>query len=401
MKERLIKNLMFIVLTVMLFGNMANAQVSETGQSGKNYISTGMPILLIAPDARAGAMGDVGAASTPDAYSAHWNNAKFAFIENSMGISTTYTPWLRNLGVGDMNLLYLGGYAHINKRSALALSLTYFSLGEIERTNEFGDSQGNMHPNEFAVDATYAMRLGDNFSIAASGRLNHSDLTNGQDVETQTTKPANSLAADFGMYYQEAVEKVGVVAAGLMISNLGAKLSYSDDDTRKEFLPANLRLGGRITRDIDAYNQVSAMIDINKLLVPTPPKQQEGESDNDYKQRYLEYTQMGSVTGAIQALYDAPGGFGEKFQELQFSLGAEYWYNHTFAVRAGYFFEHENKGGRRYLTVGGGIKYNVFTIDLSYLVPTTKFSTNPLSNTIRISLSVDFNRTEKHEVTAE
>ncbi|MBQ4376654.1 MAG: type IX secretion system outer membrane channel protein PorV [Bacteroidales bacterium] len=400
MKERLIKTAL-IILTATLFGNTLNAQVSETGQSGKNYISTGMPILLIAPDARAGAMGDVGAASTPDAYSAHWNNAKFAFINNNFGLSTTYTPWLRNLGVGDMNLLYLGGYAKINKRSTLALSLTYFSLGEIERTNEFGDSQGNMHPNEFAVDATYAMRLGDNFSIAATGRLNHSDLTNGQDVETQTTKAANSLAADVGLYYQESVERIGTLALGLMMSNLGAKLSYSDDDTRKEFLPANLRLGGRITRDIDEYNQVSAMLDINRLLVPTPPKQREGESDNDYKQRYLEYTQTGSVAGAINALYDAPGGFGEKFQELQISVGAEYWYNHTFAVRAGYFFEHENKGGRRYLTVGGGIRYNVFSIDLSYLVPTTKFSTNPLSNTIRISLGIDLNSIGKSETAAE
>ncbi|MBR1517298.1 MAG: type IX secretion system outer membrane channel protein PorV [Bacteroidales bacterium] len=392
MKTQHTRTSSFVLLLILLFTQIAQAQVSETGQTGKNYISTGMPILLIAPDARAGGMGDVGVATRPDAYSSHWNGAKYAFIENSFGLSTTYTPWLRNLGVGDMNLIYLGGYGQINKRSTLALSLTYFSLGDIESTNEFGDSQGNMHPNEFALDGTYAMRLGDNFSIAATGRWNHSDLTNGQDVDNQSTKAANSIAADFGVYYQEKMTNGKEFALGLLISNLGAKLSYSDDDTRKEFLPANLRLGGRYTMDIDSYNQVSAMLDINKLLVPTPPVKEDGESTADYTRRYNDYTNTGSVQGALQALYDAPGGMKEKLQELQFSVGAEYWYNHTFAARAGYFYEHANKGGRRYLTVGAGIRYNVFTIDLSYLVPTTKFSTNPLSNTVRISLSVDFAR---------
>lgn len=368
----------------------SQAQVSETGQTGKNYISTGMPILLIAPDARAGALGDIGAATSPDAYSAHWNAAKYAFIKNSFGVSTTYTPWLRNLGVGDMNLLYLSGYSRINSNSTVALSLTYFSLGDIESTDEFGDSQGNMHPNEFAVDATYALKVGEHVSIGASGRLNHSDLTNGQNVGTATTKAANSLAADVGFYYQQTTEKMGEIAIGAFISNLGAKLSYSDDDTKKEFLPANFRLGGRVTKELDAYNQISALLDINKLLVATPPLQEENESQTDFKRRYADYYNLGSIQGAIQSLYDAPNGFSEKLQELQLSVGAEYWYNKTFAVRLGYFYEHANKGGRQYLTLGAGIKYNVFTIDLSYLVPTTKFSTNPLANTVRISLSVDF-----------
>ncbi|MBQ7280738.1 MAG: type IX secretion system outer membrane channel protein PorV [Bacteroidales bacterium] len=387
----------FTLTLIFAFGlsHAAKAQVSETGQTGKNYISTGMPILLIAPDARAGALGDVGAASSPDAYSSHWNGAKYAFIKNSFGLSTTYTPWLRNLGVSDMNLLYLGGYARINNRSTVALSLRYFSLGDIEHTGEEGEVLGQMHPNEFSVDATYAMRLGDNLSIAATGRLNHSDLTNGQDVGTETTKAANSLAADVGLYYQNAAGQDGEYALGLLISNLGAKLSYSDDNTRNEFLPANLRLGGRYTYNLDSYNTISAMLDINKLLVATPPVREEGESEAEYRARYNDYYNLGSVQSAIQALYSAPGGFSEKLQELQFSLGAEYWYNQTFALRAGYFFEHKNKGGRQYLTIGAGIKYNVFAFDLSYLVPTTKFSTNPLTNTIRISLSVDFTSDKK------
>ncbi|MBQ0016372.1 MAG: type IX secretion system outer membrane channel protein PorV [Bacteroidales bacterium] len=374
------------------------AQKSNTNEAGqqKNYISTGMPILLIAPDARAGGLGDAGVASQPDAYSAHWNNAKFAFIEDDLGFSTTYTPWLRNLGVSDMNLLYLGGYYRINKRGVLGVSLTYFSLGDIQSTDEFGNTLGDMHPNEFAVDATYSMKLSDQLSIGASGRLNHSDLTNGQNVgETQTTKAANSIAADLGLYYQNDLGKGNSFALGAMISNIGAKLSYSDDDTKKEFLPANLRLGGRYTTDIDEFNQINVLLDINKLLVATPPVQEDGESDADYTRRYLDYTNLGSVQSAIQSLYDAPGGFSEKLQELQLSCGVEYWYNKTFAARLGYFYEHANKGGRQYLTVGAGIKYNVFTFDLSYLVPTTKFSTNPLSNTIRISLGINFGKESK------
>ncbi len=367
------------------------AQTNETGQQ-KNYISTGMPILLIAPDARAGGMGDVGAATKADAYSAHWNNAKFAFIDKNVGISTTYTPWLRNLGISDMNLLYLGGYYKLNKRGTLAASLTYFSLGEIQSTDEFGNSLGDMHPNEFAVDLTYAMRISDNLSIGATGRLNHSDLTNGQDVQNQTTKAANSLAADIGLYFEQPLEKGQEVALGLMASNLGAKLSYSDDDTKKEFLPANLRIGGRYTKDIDEYNQFNVMLDINKLLVATPPVQEDDESDYDYTKRYIEYTQKGSIQGAIESLYDAPGGFSEKLQELQISAGVEYWYNKTFAGRLGYFYENNNKGGRKYFTVGAGIRYSAFTFDLSYLVPVSKFSTNPLSNTIRISLTIDFGK---------
>ena len=381
------KNTLLTLLIAMCSGLMA--QTSWIGQSTEmNYIATGMPILLIAPDAVSSGMGDVGVATTPDAYSAHWNNAKFAFIDGTMGLSTTFTPWLRNLKVGDMNLLYLGGYYRINSRSTAAASLTYFSLGDIDMRDIEGNYVTDLHPNEFAIDATYSLKITDNLSLGATGRFVRSDLTNGQTISDggghSETQPANSLAADLGVYYQTAVSKNEEIALGAFISNLGAKLRYSEDNNTQEFLPANLRVGGRYTQRIDDYNKISVVADINKLLVPTPRYR------SDSTQSLSTYNNIGVMAGALQSFGDAPGGFGEELQELQLSAGAEYWYAETFAVRAGYFFEHKNKGGRQYATVGFGLRYNLFSFDFSYLVPTAKLSTNPLSNTIRITLSVDF-----------
>ena len=377
----------------------AQTPAALTGQT-RNYISTGMPILLVAPDATAGALGDVGVATTPDIYSAHWNNAKFAFIEGDLGFSTTYTPWLRNLGVGDMNLLYLGGYKRINTRSTIAASLTYFSLGEIQSTNTEGNSTGLLNPNEFAADVTYAMKLNDELSIGASGRFIQSDLTNGQDISDGsgyvTTKPGRSLAADLGIYWQHPIDGAQEVALGAFVSNMGAKLSYSDDDSRQEFLPANLRVGARYTNELDESNKISLMVDINKLLVPTPPVTV-GDStySNYYRNLKEDYNNTGVMRGIIQSFYDAPGGFSEELRELQISVGAEYWYKNTLAARAGYFYENDTKGGRKYATVGFALKYNVMQFDFAYLIPTTAFSSNPLSNTIRISLTFNLTKSKK------
>lgn len=385
---------------VCLFG-MAQAQTATTGLTGqrKNYISTGMPILLIAPDAVSSAMGDVGVASNPDLYSAHWNNAKYAFIDNKFGIGTTYTPWLRKLGVSDMNLLYLGAYGRINDRSAWGASLTYFSLGEIQATDADGNSKGTMNPNEFSFDGTYSMKLSDYISLGATARFMRSDLTNGQEVSDGsgyvTTKPAWSLAADIGFYYEQELDKSQEVAAGVFISNLGAKLSYSDDDTDKEFIPANLRLGGRYTNKIDNYNKISIELDANKLLVPTPPVTEGNNTYSKYYNSMADWRNTGVIKGALQSFYDAPGGFKEELQEIQLGLGGEYWYNETFAARAGYFYEHANKGGRRYVTLGVGVKYNIFNVDFSYIIPTADFSTNPLTNTVRISLAVNLSNKKK------
>ena len=382
-------------LTILTFlvalGSVAIAQYSETGQSS-NYISTGMPILLIAPDATAGGLGDAGVASLPDAYSAHWNNAKFAFIEGSMGFSTTYTPWLRNLKVADMNLLYLSGYYRINNRSTVAAGLTYFTLGDMDHTDVNGNVIGTLHPNEFAFDVTYALKLTDELAMGASGRFIRSDLTNGavvssEGAENTSTHSANSLAADIGLYYQKEIDKEQSFALGAFISNLGAKLSYSDDDNDKEFLPANLRIGGRYTNRIDDYNKINLLLDLNKLLVPTPPLRSDTTQGN--------YNNIGVIQGALQSFNDAPGGMSEELKEVQLSIGAEYWYAETFAARMGYFYEHESKGGRQYLTIGAGMRYNIFSFDISYLVPTTRISTNPLAHTLRIQLSVDFKPTKE------
>ena len=393
------KKLTLLTLLVSLCGTLsAQSAYNEIGQN-KNYISTGMPILLIAPDAISAAMGDAGVASTPDAYSAHWNNAKFAFIENAAGVYTTYTPWLRKLNVGDMNLFYLGGYYRINERSTAAASLTYFTLGDIDMTDVDGQKINTLHPNEFAIDATYALKLSDNLSLGATGRYMRSDLTNGQTISdgsgNTSTQAANSLAADIGLYYQDGIDKTQDYALGLFISNLGAKLSYSNDDNDKEFLPANLRLGGRYTNRIDEYNKISFLLDFNKLLVPTPPYTKDGVTyPTPNASNFTEYNNIGVIQGALQSFNDAPGGFQEEIHEIQISAGAEYWYAETFAFRAGYFYEHETKGGRQYATVGFGLRYNYFSGDFAYLIPTTTVSTHSLANTIRISIGLDMKPTK-------
>lgn len=388
----------FILFTsVFAFTGNAMAQYNNnvaTGQSN-NYIHTGIPILQIAPDAISGALGDAGAAYEPNAYSAHWNNAKLAFAPMDMSISTTYTPWLRKLD-SEMNFLYLGAYKRINKRSTVGASLTYFTLGKIDHTDDQGNLRGEFRPNEFAIDVTYSMKLSDYMALGATARFIHDDLTQGLEVEQMTTKPANGLAADVGLYYQQDIDKNQQVAGALTISNLGSKLSYSDDDTENEFLPANLRIGGRYTYEVDEYNKINVLLDLNKLLVPTPPLW--NSSDSTWSGLYdnlTDYNQTSSVMGALQSFYDAPGGFGEELREISLSLGAEYWYSNAFAARLGYFYEHKTKGARQYLTLGVGFRAKRLEFDFSYLVPTSNFSNNPLANTLRVSLTYNIDKNKK------
>lgn len=384
-----------LVVAILLLSNSIFAQLDNNNLAidelsgkvidGNRIISTGVPLLIIAPDARSGAMGDVGVASKPDANSLHWNAAKLAFMENQTGVSFTYSPWLREL-VSDIELLYLGGYYKVNERSTLGASLTYFSLGAIDFFDQEGMATGTYKPNEFAMDLAYTMKLNENFSISLTGRYIRSDLTQGQNVGTTQTHAANAGAADLGLYYQKAIKatRPSEYALGLQISNLGSKISYSDN-MDSEFLPANLRLGGRYTTQLDQFNEISIMMDFNKLLVPTPPVYNDstgaifaGMDPN-----------VGVFQGAIQSFYDAPNGFKEEIQEISLSIGAEYWYNKVLALRAGYFYEAKNKGARQYLTLGAGIKYNVMGLDISYLIATSALNNNPLKNTLRVGLNFD------------
>lgn len=387
------KKALFLLLlsSVSMLGfaqlNNPNADVdwlSGKVENGNRIISTGVPLLLIAPDSRAGAMGDVGAASKPDANSIHWNAAKLSFTEKKAGLSFSYTPWLRQI-VSDIKLMYLSGYYKVDDRSTVGGSLTYFSLGSIDFFSEEGISTGTYKPNEFAFDLAYSMKLSNNLSLSLTGRYIRSDLTQGQNVGTTQTHAANAAAADLGLYYQNKlnIDLPSEYAFGLQISNLGTKISYSDN-MESSFLPANLRLGGRYTMDFDQFNNLSLMVDLNKLLVPTPPVYNEDGSI---------YAGMdpnvGILQGAIQSFYDAPNGLKEEMQEISLSVGAEYWYNKVLAVRAGYFYEAKNKGARQYLTVGAGLRYNVMGLDISYLISTSALSNNPLKNTLRIALTFD------------
>ncbi len=367
--------------------NNPNANVDWlTGkvENGNRIISTGVPLLLIAPDSRAGAMGDVGAASRPDANSIHWNAAKLSFMEKQAGLTFTYSPWLREI-VSDIKLMYLSGYYRLDERNTLGASLTYFSLGSIDFFSEDGQATGTYKPNEFAFDVAYSMKLSENLSMSLTGRYIRSDLTQGQNVGTTSTHAANAGAADLGLYYQNKIdlEMPSQYAFGVQISNLGSKISYSDN-MESSFLPANLRIGGRYSMDFDQFNNLSVMADFNKLLVPTPPVY-----DNEGNIFAGKDPNVGVLQGAIQSFYDAPNGLKEELQEISMSLGLEYWYNKILAVRAGYFYEAKNKGARKYLTLGAGLRYNVMGLDISYLISTSSLNNNPLKNTLRVSLSFD------------
>ncbi len=355
-------------------------------QDELNTITTGVPFLMISPDARGGAMGDAGVASKPDGNSMYWNPAKFAFVEKPTGVSIGYSPWLREL-VDDIGLYNMTFFNRLDDIQTVSASLRYFSLGNIEFTDNQGVSLGEYQPNEWAFDAAYSRKLSDNLSLAVAGRFVYSNLTLGQDAGTSETRPGTSVAADIGMYYEDEVDvgaSDGVFAFGVNISNIGAKISYTTA-AQDDFIPTNLRLGPSLRMALDSYNEIEFSLDVNKLLVPTPPVM-----DPDNPGEVLEGmdNDVSVVTGIFQSFYDAPGGFNEELRELSFAFGTEYWYDETFALRAGYFYEDDTKGGRQYVTMGAGLRYNVFSLDFSYLVPTGVQS--PLDNTLRFSLYFDF-----------
>ncbi len=404
------KRIIAIVGTGVLLSSQALAQTSTTSKalttqelSGRvNTITTAVPFLMIAPDSRQGGMGEVGAATPADGNSIHWNVAKMAFAEKKGGAAISVTPWLKQL-VPDIYLYYVAGYGKISKTQTIGASLRYFSLGNITFTDIVGNTTGQFRPNEFALDLAYSQKLSKTFSAGLAARYVRSNLTGNYTLSNgQPTKPGTSVAVDVGLYYQSQKLKINdkkaTASLGLVFSNIGSKVSYS---VKKDFIPMNMRLGGGLKFDIDETNTFGVYGDINKLLVPTQPVYKKALDslgnptpydavDNDGN-KIIEAGKdpnVGIAKGIFQSFGDAPGGYKEELKEINYSVGFEYWYAKTFAVRAGYFNESKTKGNRKFFTAGIGLRYNVFGLDMAYLIPITQ--RNPLQNTLRFTLTFDF-----------
>ncbi|MBN2164878.1 MAG: type IX secretion system outer membrane channel protein PorV [Marinilabiliaceae bacterium] len=374
------------ILVIVAIFTISNKLYSQDDTYDKlsgqqNIIPTAIPFLGISPDSRAAGMGDAGAATTPDLNSQAYNPAKYAFLDADLAVAASVTPWLPDL-VDDINLYYLAGFYRIDKMQTISTSLRYFSLGTITFRESLEDAGYPVKPNEFAIDAAYSRLLSDKISGSVAFRYIRSDLSGGKSDDMQA---GNSFAADVSFFYNNPKIKLGRqksnLALGVNISNIGNKISYDGGNT-KQFIPTNLRLGGALSTDIDKYNSIMFTLDFNKLLVPTP-------NIVDSSTTFIEaYGNASTITGMINSFTDAPGGFEEELNEIKISAGLEYWYNKQFAIRGGYFHEHETKGNRKYMTAGIGLKFNVFTIDASYIIAVAQ--NNPLANTIRFSLAYNF-----------
>lgn len=391
-------NIAFIATTLLFASLNTIAQINQQ-LIGKlagevNTVTSAVPFLTITPDSRSGALGEAGVALSPDANSQHWNPAKYAFLEEDFGIGISYSPWLRNL-IDDISLAYLSGYKKIGERGAIGASLRYFSLGEIIFTDREGTPDGLQHkPNELAVDVSYSLLLSKNFSGAISMRYISSNLTDNQFIGETQSHPGRSVAADIAGYYTKELKINGSdanLALGFNISNIGNKISYTDD-SEASFLPINFKLGTALTYVVDEYNEITATVDFNKLLIPTPGKTV--TIDNKDTLIGVDQSEIAVAEGIFGSFSDAPGGFEEEMNEITIGGGIEYLYNKSFAIRAGYFHESETKGNRKYFTVGVGIKYTAFSLDFSYLIPTAG-KTNPLANTVRFSILYNFAKAKK------
>lgn len=377
-------NLVFICS--LITGFSAVAQINTGSLDGRtNTINTAVPFLRISPDARAGAMGDAGVATSPDANSIYWNQAKVPFAKTRSAVSVTYTPWLKEL-VNDVFLATIAGYYQMDEFQAVSGSLRYFSLGTINFTDVTGTPTYDYRPREFALDAGYSRKLSDNFSIAIAGRYIYSNLASG-DINGRVIKPGKAFAADVSMFYTKDYEKadgtVNTWNVGLALTNMGTKISYTSSAANKDFIPTNFGLGTAYIFSLDETNKIMLTADVNKLMVPTPDT-------------LGEYRNKGTLQGMFSSFGDAPGGFAEELKEFTVSAGGEYTYNDLFAVRLGYFYENKDKGNRKYFTAGMGVKYNMFGLNFSYLVPSGNgIQRNPLSNTLRFSLVFDLGPQEE------
>ncbi len=383
----------FLLFALLVIGGKSYAQTSTSGQTNADRaISTSVPFLMIGPDARSAAMGDVGVATSSDANAIHWNPSKLAFTEKELSATISYSPWLRKL-VPDMSISYLAGYKRLNRRSVIGASVRYFDLGELQFTNDNGQPIQDFNPREIALDATYAMQLSKTFAMGVTARYINSNLAgNVSNSSVQVNaSPGNSLAADISLYGKKEITLSGLpseLAYGMNLSNIGQKMTYNDADDA-DFIPTNMRLGAALTTELDEFNKFTFALDFNKLLVPSPPiKDVNGEV---IKGRDTE--DLNLVSGIFGSFSDAPNGFSEEVQEVSVSAGVEYWYNNIFAIRGGYFYEHADKGNRKYFTLGIGLRYNTFGIDFAYLVPQTQ--EHPLADTMRFSLLFDFAKPSK------
>lgn len=370
-----------IALLLMSFLTFATTIKADGEKDKFNPVSTAVNSLKIGPDARAGGLGDIGAATDPDVNSQAWNPAKYPFCISRAGIAVNYTPWLRKI-VNDIDLAYVAGYMRLGDYTAISSSLRYFSLGEVD-----ADENMSIKPYEMAFDIGVSRMLSENFSAAIALRYIRSDLSGNY---SDDTKPGNAFAADVAMYYNKYVvmgSRECQFGLGLNISNIGSKMKFGDENTY--FIPTNLRLGVNYLIPINEYNKIAFGLDLNKLLVPTMPRQKDDESGEDYQQRLQkDYFDMSPITGIFKSFGDAPGGFSEELKEIQWSFGVEYTYNDKFILRAGYHDEDKDKGNRKYFTVGAGFRMNVFSIDAGYVLSTA--ASNPLDQTLRVSLAFDF-----------
>ncbi|HVV56329.1 MAG TPA: type IX secretion system outer membrane channel protein PorV [Mucilaginibacter sp.] len=379
----------YFLLPSSAFSQAIGPGGTNTNGSSSTQIPTAVPFLLISPDSRSGSMGDAGVAISPDVNATYWNPSKLAFIEGDNDLSLSYSPWLRNL-VPDVSLSYLS-YAHkLDDRNTIGASLRYFNLGSITLTDQNQNDQGTYTPNEFSVDCSFARKFGNELSLGLTLRYIHSSLANGAFLSGQQIKAGNAIAADVSLYYTKPLQEFGkdaVFSFGTDISNIGSKISYTDNGT-KYFLPTNLKIGAANTFKLDEYNDLTFTFDLNKLLVPTPPIRDsngniiKGQDDN-----------ISVPAGIFASFTDAPGGFSEEMQEITFSPGIEYWYDKAFALRAGYFYQNPNKGGLHYFTIGTGFRYEEYGFDFSYIAASQQNS--PLANTLRFTLMANFGSAKK------
>ena len=381
-------NKAFRILLAVLIVQLSLQASAHEKEDLFNPVNYAVVSQTIAPDARGGGLGDIGAATDPDVNSQYWNHAKYPFCISRAGVALNFTPWLRSL-VNDMNLAYLAGYYRIGDHSAVSSSLRYFNLGKVYTSYEGAESgEGTtINPYEMSLDVAYSLMLSETFSLSAALRWIYSDM---RFDEREDNSPASAFAADIAAYYQNYInigQRECQLGIGLNISNIGSKIKFSGNEY-SEFLPANLRLGASLMIPIDEYNRLTIAADANKLLVPTVPKQEEGEDNSEYEDRvHREYNDISAIRGIFKSFGDAPGGFKEELQEIYYGVGAEYTYNDKFSLRAGYHHEAENKGNRKYFTVGAGFKMSVFQLDAGYVVATAK--SNPLDQTLRFTLAFD------------